>query len=269
MNYFLSRKNHYYTLSDDEMPVWISPTERPCILLCHDESTFRSGEVSAERWIMNDSSVFYSKGRGRSYMVSDFLVQHPSGPFFSLNDSEWAEAIKKYPILNQSKDVDYVDRSATASINIGTNYYFDNNTILEQFERLFQMLEFKKEFRNNDIEIIVDNARTHSAKSYNLNDFGKSIGTRCPVERITYTDNGFQKNLDCYFKNGINKGKSKGLLAIAHELNISVPQRCTLQELKHLLSQHKAFQNVFNHALSRKSNKIQVFFSGFKTRGTR
>jgi hypothetical protein len=245
INYFLSRKDHYYTLTDDEIPTWISPSQRPCILMCHDESTFRSGEVSAKRWTMNDSSGFFSKGRGRSYMVSDFLVQHPSGPFFSLNEAEWKDAIKKYPNLDQLNDIEYVKRSVTASINIGTDYYFDNNTILEQFERLFQMLEFKKEFKNNDIEIIVDNARTHTAKSYSLNDFGKSIDTRCPVETITWYDENGSKNItDCYFKYGPNKGKSKGLLEIANELQISVPRGCKLQELQDLLSQHKAFQNV-------------------------
>ncbi|CAF3889700.1 unnamed protein product, partial [Rotaria sp. Silwood1] len=195
INYFLSRENHYYTLTDDETPSWISPTRRPCILMCHDESTFRSAEVSAKRWVMNENSGLFSKDRGRSYMVSDFLVQHPSGPFFSLNDTEWKEAIKKYPTLDQINDVEYVERSVTASINIGTDYYFDNNTILEQFERLYQMLEFKKEFQNHDIEIIVDNARTHTAKSYSLNDFGKSVGTRCPVEILVFQKFFIQKSI--------------------------------------------------------------------------
>jgi len=216
--------------------------------MCHDESTFRSGEISAKRWMMNDNYGFFSKGRGRSYMVSDFLVQHPSGPFFSLNEDEWKEAIKKYPNLDQISDVEYVERSATASINIGTDYYFDNNTILEQFERLFQMLQFKKDFQNHDIEIVVDNARTHTAKMYSLNDFGKSVGTRCPVETITYYDeNGFTKIIDCYFKNGPHRGKSKGLLEIANELHLSIPRASKLGELHHLLSHHKAFENVIIH----------------------
>jgi hypothetical protein len=33
-------------------------------------------------------------------MVSDFLVQHPSGPFFELNENEWKEAIRKYKPLS-------------------------------------------------------------------------------------------------------------------------------------------------------------------------
>ena len=38
---------------------------------------------------------FISKGRGRSLMVSDFLVAHPSGPFFQLSDIEWDNCMKK------------------------------------------------------------------------------------------------------------------------------------------------------------------------------
>ncbi|CAF5122075.1 unnamed protein product, partial [Rotaria sp. Silwood1] len=48
----------------------------------HDESTFRSGEVSPKRWFFKENTLFFSKGRGRSHMVSDFFVQHGSGPFF-------------------------------------------------------------------------------------------------------------------------------------------------------------------------------------------
>lgn len=244
----MSRKDHYYTLTDDETLVWISPTKRLCIVMRHDETTFRSGEISAKRWTMNDSSRFFSKGRGRSYMVSDFLLQHPSGPFFSLNDSERNEAVKKYENLHQLNNTEYVKRSVTSSINIGTDCYFDNNTILEKFERLFQMLEFKKECNNHDIEIIVDNARTHAAKSYSVNDFGKSIGTRCPVKTMAYYDeNEYEKIIDCYFKNGPNKGKSKGLLEISNELNVSVPRECKLGDMHDLLLQHKAFQNVITN----------------------
>ena len=39
------------------------------------------------------------------------------------------------------------------------------------------MLQIIKEYKNHDIEIIVDNARTHTANSYSWNDPGKSIGT--------------------------------------------------------------------------------------------
>ncbi|CAF1536298.1 unnamed protein product [Didymodactylos carnosus] len=111
-------------------------------------------------------------------MVSDYLVQHPSGPFFELSESEFDEASRKFPELLAPTDIDYIDRTGTASIQVGKDAYFHNQTILSQFERLFQLIKFKTEFEGHDIHIIVDNARTHSAKSHSVTDFGKSIGTR-------------------------------------------------------------------------------------------
>jgi hypothetical protein len=55
--------------------------------------------------------------------------------------------------------IDYVPRTATASIHVGRDAYFENQTILEQFKRLFQLLEFKGEFKGHTVEVIVDNAR--------------------------------------------------------------------------------------------------------------
>ncbi|CAF1539367.1 unnamed protein product, partial [Rotaria sp. Silwood1] len=83
INYFLARKDSYYTITDGDQPMWNMPTQNPHrILIFHDESTFRSGDVSPKRWFFSENTPFFSKGRGRSHMVSDFLVQHPSGPFF-------------------------------------------------------------------------------------------------------------------------------------------------------------------------------------------
>jgi hypothetical protein len=115
---------------------------------------------------------FFSKGRGRSHMISDFLVQHPRGLIFELSGNEWRQAYAKYKSLSVDGDVNYIDRTATATINIGTDAYFDNDTILGQFERLFQLLEFKQEYKHNQIEIVVDNARTHTTKSLSLQEFG-------------------------------------------------------------------------------------------------
>ncbi|CAF1336046.1 unnamed protein product [Rotaria sordida] len=69
-------------------------------------------------------------GRDRSHMVSDFLAQHPSGLFFELSEDEWKQAVTKYKSLSEDSDVNYLSRTATASINIGTDAYFDNDTIL-------------------------------------------------------------------------------------------------------------------------------------------
>ena len=50
-------------------------------------------------------------------------------------------------------------------INLGYDMYFDNETIFNQFERLFQFLSFKTEYKGHDFEVIIDNTRTHSAKN--------------------------------------------------------------------------------------------------------
>ena len=113
-------------------------------------------------------------------MISGHLVMHSSGPFFTLNDEEYKEALKLYPELADDVDsVSYVEKTATGSIDVNYDSYFDNSTILTQFERFFKLLQMKSEFKNHNIEIIVDNATTHTAKPYSLSVFGKSIGTKC------------------------------------------------------------------------------------------
>ena len=67
--------------------------------MCHDESTFRSGESAPSRWVWNNEYTFFNKGYGQSLMVSDFLVLD-SEPYFELNESEYKLALKKYPDLN-------------------------------------------------------------------------------------------------------------------------------------------------------------------------
>ena len=68
---------------------------------------------------MSDNSPFYNKGKGRGITCSDLLVMHPSGPFFSLTDKEYSEALKKYPNLNDDCDINYEKNSASAAINVG------------------------------------------------------------------------------------------------------------------------------------------------------
>ena len=106
-------------------------------------------------------------------MISDFLVCHPLSPFFSLTESEFNKASRVYSNLLVDNGIHYDKYSATVGINLGYNLYFDNETILNQFERLFQLLPFKTEYKGHDFGIVVDNARTHSAKDFSLNYFGK------------------------------------------------------------------------------------------------
>ncbi|CAF4585544.1 unnamed protein product, partial [Rotaria sp. Silwood2] len=195
INYFLAHKDFYYTITDGETPMWNIPTQNPPrLLIFHDESTFRSGEVSPKRCA--------------------------------------------------DSDVNYLSRQTTASINIGTDAYFDNDTILEQFERLFLMLEFKQDYKENQIEIIVDNARTRTTKAYSLKEFDKNIRTRFLLEQIEYVDeNNATKIIDCYFKQGANKGKSKGLVEVCKDLGVQLPAKVKLDEIREILSKHRAFQN--------------------------
>jgi hypothetical protein len=86
---------------------------------------------------MENKAPLFSKARGQSYMVSDFLVAHPSGPYFSLSKTEFERATTRYPQSLSGTNLSFLDYSATAGIHVGHAAYFDNDTVLEQFERLF------------------------------------------------------------------------------------------------------------------------------------
>ena len=98
--------------------------------VAHDESTFRSGDICAKRWFFEDCAPFYSKGRGRSMMISDFLVMHPSGPLFGLDTKDYEETIGEFPELEDSDRVNYVKWGATGSIDVVGDSYFNNSTVL-------------------------------------------------------------------------------------------------------------------------------------------
>ena len=84
-----------------------------------------------------------------------------------------------------------------------------------------------RQYKGHDFEIIVDNARTHSAKEFSLNDFGRKIGTRCRVDSIEFVDvdDGQTKRLFSFFTSGEHSGKSKGLFILAKELNLKVDDK--------------------------------------------
>jgi hypothetical protein len=122
-------------------------------------------------------------------MMSLFIVQHDELEIFELNEEEYDLALVKYPSLNNNEGfLNYYPRSANAWIEPKKDNYFDNEVILKQFERLFQLLEFKECFKNSQIEIIVDNARTHSAKVYDVNLFNKKPGTSCEYGSIEWVE---------------------------------------------------------------------------------
>jgi hypothetical protein len=100
VSYFVSASMHFTFHQKSHMSFHL--------ILVHDESTFKCGEVSAKRWFFGEEAPFHSKGRGRSNMISDFLVQHPSAPFFSLSESEYQKALVKYPQLDSEFLINHI-----------------------------------------------------------------------------------------------------------------------------------------------------------------
>ena len=152
IKHFLDRKNHYYTANDnEEIACWIAPTKKsPSILICTIPSIFavvsslclihihfsprrvhRSGDIGNKRWFFGNQALFYSKGLGHSNMVSDFVVQHCSVPFFNLSPKEMQRALQKYLHLAAPTDLDYVERSDTARLHVGYDACMDNPAFLE------------------------------------------------------------------------------------------------------------------------------------------
>ncbi|CAF2049469.1 unnamed protein product, partial [Rotaria magnacalcarata] len=105
VKYFIEREQYFYTITNDAVPQWRISTTAPTIL----------------------------------------LLMHPSRPFFSTTEKEYSEVLRIYPNLNDDCDINYEKNSASAAIALGGDNYFNNQSILNQFKRLFQLLPFKKE----------------------------------------------------------------------------------------------------------------------------
>ena len=245
IDYFIKNKDKYYYAHKDENnnTVFNLPLRDKRILIAHDESTFRSGEISEYRWMFPELATFFNKGKGRSIMVSSFLVQHNESDVFVLNDDEWLNAVAVYPELEVDDDaLNYFPRSANAWKEPKKDNYFDNAIILRQFERLLKLIKFKKMFEVHKIEILVDNARTHTAKVYDINLMNKSAGTNCPYETIEWKNGGTTNVIHLFDNNKI----SKGLFVIAKELGLisqdMLSKDVKLDRLREIVSQHPAFE---------------------------
>ncbi len=93
-------------------------------------------------------------------MISFFILCHNLEVFFELSDEEWNKAVKENPVLNNTNcKLTFYERSASGWLEPGKDNYIDNEVIMQQFERLFILLEYKKCFENADIEILVDTFR--------------------------------------------------------------------------------------------------------------
>jgi hypothetical protein len=153
-------------------------------------------------------------------MLSYFLVQHKYVELFELSNDEWNKAISENPfLLNNQSFINYDSRSSNAFIEPGKDCYFNNESIVEQFHRLniksyflfnlqnhylihtflfekyinmlkfhrlFILLQYKTIFKNHKIIIIVDNARTHTAKKYDINLISKRPGRSLLLFNVRY-----------------------------------------------------------------------------------
>ena len=110
------------------------------------------------------------------------------------------------------------------------------------------MLSFKKAYNNPvrcDFEIIVDNARTHTSQTLNINDYRLNPGGNCLLEYIVWKDeNDNEHTLDLFFKTGTNKGLSKGLKQIAIQLGFEIPPKTKLADIKALVVKHPALSST-------------------------
>jgi hypothetical protein len=85
-----------------------------------------------------------------------------------------------------------------------------------------------------------------SWKPITSDEFGKGNGTKCSVLSIEYTgDANNTEAIDCFIQTGPKKEQSKSLLTVVLELRFTVWPNCKLDELKSMLSGHKAFQSLY------------------------
>lgn len=103
---------------------------------------------------------------------------------------------------------------------------------------IYKIMEYCK-------ELVVDNARTHSALMVNINDLRLRPGGNCPLEVLSWLDdNNERQTLELFFKEGKLAGQSKGLKQIALEIGFEMPEGSKLDDYKRILSNHKAFMKL-------------------------
>lgn len=140
--------------------------------------------------------------------------------------------------------------------------YFDNETILKQFERLFKMLKYKRVMKNTKKMVLVDNARTHSAKKYDKTLLFKKPGTNCPYDSLEWNENGEIKKVSFFFDN--KKENSKGLFVMCKELKLipddAVEKNYNLNQLREIISIHPAFDERSNLEILGEQYGIKVIF---------
>ena len=128
------------------------------------------------------------------------------------------------------------------------------------------MLKFKTIFKNHKIVLVVDNARTHTAKKFDRNLLFKKAGTNCPYESLEWEENGEFKRFEFFDEEGI----SKGLFNCCIELKL-IPENAkqnsaeySLESLREIISNHPSFDQRSNlEILGEKYGIILLFWPKF------
>lgn len=181
-------------------------------------------------------------------MISDFLTSDLNMPVFVLSEEEWERAISEEKWLVSENRLNFLEKSATSIITPSKDSYFDNDSILEQFKRLFTLMKYSETFRRVDyrVDLLVDNATTHTKRHIDVNMFSKGINKSCPVDYLKWEENSVVKTVDCFYRRGDLEGKSKGLFYLCKELEIIGSDinfnQITLPKLRDLASKHPAFK---------------------------
>jgi transposase len=201
-------------------------------------------------------------------MISYFIACHDKEVFSELSEEEWRKALEENPKLNDCEcKLNFYERSASGWLEPGKENYVDNKVILQQFERLFILLKYKKSFENAQIEVLVDNARTHSAKQYDLMNFNKFDSVKAaPYETIEWTENGELKVIICSYDEINGLKKCKGLFTLAKELKLiphdsaTTDKQYSLLRLREILSLHQAFTDISKLEILGKKFGVNVVY---------
>ncbi len=123
-----------------------------------------------------------------------------------------------------------------------------------KYSRIFQSVNYR-------IDLLVDNATTHTKTHLDLRMFCKNANKSCPVEQLKWMVNGEEIVVDCFFKRGDLKGQPKGLFSLCKELgiinmNLKVSQ-ISLATLRNLAAQHPAIKHT---------SKLEILVSEFNTK---
>ena len=104
----------------------------------------------------------------------------------------------------------------------------------------------------------MDNATTHTKALVDISMFAKGTNRACPVSEIKWFENGVEKSIDCFFRNGNLNGQSKGLFFLCKELGI-IDQKTNYKDILLRNLREKACKHpAFNH-ISVLENFINVF----------